>query len=279
MPSLKEIIKDKAKYPDNMLVTLPDGSQVNLGAVRAQEDADLAAFTKQQDDLKKAQDLLIVDRGKLEADMAALRTAQAKVAELFAQTQGQGGDAAAQAAAAAATAQDPFVLHAKDPVFGPVITKLREIEKANQDLLNVHLKKITDTLTQIGKGYVDDRLSDMLERIPNRKAEIGDEAIIKHAISNGYFTRTGVPDVRKAYKDLTAASDKQAEIDAAVAAALKKRDEELAAAAGAGAGPGRPSMTFISPGQQQSQTKYASLDAALAAAKNDPEIWQNFGKA
>jgi uncharacterized membrane protein YkoI len=136
----------------------------------------------------------------------------------------------------------------------------------------------------MASAYVRDRIEDQLERIPNRDAKVTDQQIIEYALRNNLKTSTGVPNVRKAYAELTAVSTEQAKIDAAVKAALDKAAAEHKTALDAARGselssPSRPSgLSLVArPPEGTGPNKFKSLDEALEAAARDTSIWGGLG--
>src|SRR5882724_605863 len=73
MPTLKEVLDDKAKYQDNLAWNLENGVTVTLGQLRGLSAADKDAITKREADLIKAQQ--VVDAKDAEIKKAQLNTA------------------------------------------------------------------------------------------------------------------------------------------------------------------------------------------------------------
>lgn len=273
MPSkLRTLIQDKS-IADNVVITLPGGEQLTLGQIRAMEAEDQKEFVKQQQELQKQQAEIKAKMDQYIKDQANLKAAQQKTAELFASLQTQ---SAANSAQPTPTDQDPLAIYENDPAWGPVIKAIRAQNAKMEELYKTHLPKIENTFKQIAKGYIDDRVADSLERIPNRDQKISDEAIISHALQNNFMTRTGIPDVRKAYKDMTAQAERDAEIAKAREQAKRDAYKELGIEVGEDGKPitqptPRPGFQVTSP--QPTNTSFKTLDAALAAAAKDAEIW------
>jgi hypothetical protein len=168
-------------------------------------------------------------------------------------------------------------------VLGPYVKALKTQAATIQDLREKAITPLTNTLSQMAKSYLEDRLEQMyLETVPEAKrAEISYESLLQAANTNKYQTRGGVPDLRRAYRDLTTKPMTQAEIDAAVLAAEKRGEEKGRAAASPRMAPpsggmGRPQMQSPEGFRPKTTTSVsAALDEALAAAVKDDSIWKS----
>lgn len=284
---IKALLANRAQFPDSLVITIPGTTeQVTIGHLRSLPIEDKTAFLAEQDKLRK-------DQQALEAARAELQRAQAATAALFNSLQNPDNQGAAAAAAAAAGGgADPYAALSaleSDLVFGPAVKAIKHQSTQLSEALTA-IKKLSETTVQMARGFIDDKVVTMLESIPNRDPKITDEAITAHAVANRLFTKVGVPDVRKAYRELTTTPMTQAELDAKLAEAEKKGREEAekaareaaAAAGGTSGAPFIPGLTIPRPGvggaaphaARPTGQKPMSLDEALAQAAKDPEIWK-----
>ena len=279
MPSLKDMLKDVAKFKDEVLVELAGGEKVSLGDLRGLEKEEKASFLKQQETLAAQQ-------AKFKQDLADLMLAQEKVGEMFAQAQAAGGTADAAAAAVAARAAanaDPLAGLENDAVLGPLAKALRAQQAKLDELANKNLKTLTDTIQKMALAYVDDTTAANYEKyVPEAKqAELPLDKVLAHCKANNIFTKTGLPDVRKAVKDLTTQRVAPEDLNKQLADAEEKGRLKGLEEAGKGSRPvfvPRPAGGQGVGGNNQPKP-FESIDAALAAAANDPEIWKEWPRA
>lgn len=296
MATLKEILKDKAQYADNVVFNFPGGASATLGELREMSSAEQTRLSKAEADANTA-------KAKYEHDTQQLFAAQNNTANLFTKVQAAveaikkgdmsvfANDREMQAIfgemtgnTAARQPDDPFAALSRlenDNILGPVV-------KANKVLLDRlnqkdnEFKALLDTTRKMGERYVNDRLTDIYEKVVPEaaQAKLPLESLIQHAIRNNLLTGSSLPDVKKAYRELTAG-------DTAAANEVKIREDErkkvmdeinaknigILTPSSSGGG-GRLGLEVTTGGKSSS---YANLEEALAAAAKDPEIWSTGG--
>lgn len=292
---LKAILADKATYPDNLAMNI-SGTQVTLGDLRGLSAAD----QKRLNDAEKAAE---VAKGKFETDNKQLLTAQSNTAQLYAAVQKginavKTGDFSEVESDPIAKSlfegalpangngrqqnDDPFAALSRlenDQMLAP-LAKISRTLRAELTASQSKVGELLNTQKQMAERYINDRLTDIYERVvPDEKqADQPLEKVIRHAIQSGMLTSTQVPDIKRAYKDLTAA-DTAKDNEAAIRADERKKAQEefngkqIAVLPG-GAGNSR---LGLEPHAQPKAGAYKSLDEALAAAANDKDIWNMSG--
>jgi hypothetical protein len=141
--ALSDILKN-GKYPDDMVLNLPDGSTVNVGEIRALPAAERQALTAQieqrQSTLGQAE--LAFAAKFQQAIQSGWMTQDGTVVAPRQQTQQVAQPTVAQVRAAAAT---EFGLDENDPLLGPVV-KLVKQELASRDAVIAELRAKQDAM-------------------------------------------------------------------------------------------------------------------------------------
>jgi|SRR6267142_787921 len=265
---LKEVINN-AELKDDMVVTLAGGKTVPLGDIR---------------NLTKANQKLLSDReanvasqeATLKKNIETLQLAQAETARLFTELQekkvaSKGNDDGQK--------DDPFEALERDPVLGPLAKAYRNQQASLEEIKLKALAPIIKAQQDMAAAYVQDRIEDLYDRIvPSAKRDtITLDSILKVANDNSYRTRTGIPDVRKAYQHISTKPMTQEDIDAQLKAAREEGRKEATDAArlrvpkpGIGSIGGRPESSW-KPSKLTSVSD--ALTEAMSAAAKDADIW------
>jgi hypothetical protein len=298
MPTLKEVLADKSKYPDNLVWNLEGGTAVTLAQLRGLSDESQNAITKREADLVKAQQA--IDAKQSELNKAQLNTAtlytglqQAKEAiangkfdSLPPEIKALFGNSAP--AGSGNGNNDPFAALSRlenDTLLGPVVQYIKKVSddarKAQEAVAaNVEVQK------KMATNYMNGVLEDRYDRIvpADKQEKFPLSTLIQEAVKSNQWASDSTPNIRAAYKSLTA-GDTQAAHDAEVAAAaVKKYQEDHPVNAGGGGSdifvptPGGNFGLDVHNRSGAAPKPFKNLDEAFAAAANDKDIWANVDK-
>lgn len=271
--TLKLIMDDKTKFADNLVVTLASGETVSLGDLRGLTADQQSAIASRETKIATAQ-------AELTRNMETLHLAQAETARLFAEVSaakdagGKGGDKGNE--------PDPLEALERDPVIGPIAKTIRQQQALIDSLTNKQIKPIAEAMSRMAQAYVDDRVADVYDRsVPEAaRATTSLEAVLKHATDNKLFTRSGVPDIRKAYLEMSTKPMTQADIDKQLADAREAGRKEATDAARVRIPrpglsiTGSPSNAADQPFKPKNLSSVSgALEEAIAAAAKDASIW------
>lgn len=247
--ALKDILSN-AKYSDDMILNLPDGSTVQVGEIRALPVAERQALTAQ---IEQRQNTL----GQAELAFAA-KFQQAVQAGWLAQDGRIVPPPAQQAVTATATTADlrraaaaEYGLDENDPLLGPVVkamkTELAERDKTLNELrskldalpsqfdslkstLTDSLGKVTGVVnTSVGR-YLNDQYQQQFAQATKdlpKGVTVDYEAAYKYASDHQLKDKDGFLQVSEAVDRLTWDARKKAELEAAKADLISKTTKEL----------------------------------------------------
>src|ERR1700722_403492 len=234
--ALKDILSN-AKYADDMILNLPDGSTVNVGEIRALPVAEHQALTSQieqrQNTLGQAE---LAFAAKFQQAVQAGWIAQdGKIVPPQQQQQVVKQPTAAEVRAAAAA---EFNLDENDPLLGPVV-KLVKQELANRDNTIAELRTKLDALpgqfdslkntftdglgkvtgvvnTSVGRYLNDTYQSDFAKAAKDLPTgvKVDYEAAYKYATDHGLKDKDGFYQISEAVDRLTWNDRKKAELAA-----------------------------------------------------------------
>lgn len=284
MPTLKEVLADKAKYQDNLVWDMGGDTKVTLGQLRELSTHDQNVLSKRDQEVQ--------------AREAELKAAQITTANLYTTVQ------AAQEAIKAGKLDDPSLklLFGNTPIpgnnnnnndpfaalsrleqdtlIGPVVQVIKQI-KADALKAQADAAQVIEIQKNMATAYLNDTLEERYDRIvpTNKQDKISLEALIQNAVANKHYTRANVPDIKKAYKNLTAGDDAAAN-EASIREDERKKVREELDKAGRGGG---NSDIFVGRGNNfgldvhnrdgSAPKAFKSLDEAFAAAEKDSSIW------
>jgi len=247
--ALNDILKN-AKYPDDMVLNLPDGSTVNVGEIRALPAAERQALTSQiterTNTLNQAE---LVFAGKFqEAIQAGWLAADGKVVPPRQQATPTPTPTPAQIRATAAA---EFDLSPDDPLLGPVVklvrqelaardTRLTELQTKLDALpgqfdslkstLTDGLGKVTGVVnTSVGRYLNDQYQNQFAEATKNLPAgvKVDYETAYKYASDHGLKDKDGFLQVSEAVDRLTWNDVKKATLEAERKDLVAKTTREL----------------------------------------------------
>jgi hypothetical protein len=287
MPTLKEVLADRAKYQDNLSWQLENGVSVTLGQLRQLSDERQAAIVKAEQDItareaaaKAAEDKL----KKTQLDVANVYTTLNAAVEAI--KNGRLNDPSVQqifgniTPGNVMTPPDPFAELARleqDTLLGPVVKALKAVndnaKKAQEAVVaNINTQKL------MAESYLNGTLEDRYDRLvpEDKKDKISLESLIKSAVENNEYKSDRTPDIRRAYKRLTAGDELAAREAQIRADERKKFQEELAAKGGDINVPVPTSSIFgldVHNRGGAAPKPFANLDEAFKAAQADKDIW------
>ena len=273
MATLKDILADKS-IKDDVIFTLASGQTTTIGELRALSAENQSVLSKRETDLANREKAF-------QEQLKNLQLAQAETARLYKEVmEGKVKPGAGDSH----VADDPFKgLNESDPVIGPLIKAHRAQQSAFEKMQNEIIRPLVESQSRMAKSYLEDRLEQMYyDLVPEAKrTDIPFDNLLKAANDNHYLTRGGIPDLRRAYRDLTTKPMTQAEIDAQIKAA-EERGREAGRKEAAPRLP-RPSANVGAPRSMDNAEGFrpkvttsvsAALDEALAAAAKDADIWK-----
>lgn len=284
MPTLKDVLADKAKYGDNLAWQLENGVSVTLGQLRQMSDERQLALTNQEKEIERRNgEIALAERklkegqvqtadlyAKMNQAMEAIKSGRLTdplVAQLFGSISGVTPPNA-----------DPFAELSRletDTLMGPLVKMLKQVNerasKAEQAVAeNVKVQQ------RMATSYINGTLEDRYDRLvpADKQDKITLEALIKDAVNHNELRSDNTPDIRKAYQRATAA-ETQAERDKKIAAdAIEAYKKEHPEADGINV---PPSSSFfgldVHNRSGQAVQPYKNLDEAFAAAAKDKDIW------
>lgn len=275
MDWLKEVIDNK-DLKDDYVVTLAGGKTVQIGEIRSLTKASQKSLADREANLAASQ-------AKLQQDIETLHLAQAETAKLFTELQNNKSDRHDKTD----DKPDPLAAMENDPILGPIARTVRQQNAAMEELRTKALSPLTKAIKDMAETYVTDRIEMDYDRIvpEAKRSTISLEAILKVANDNGLKTRSGIPDLRRAYQQMSTKPMSQEDIDKQLAdarAAGRKEAEEAARLRvprpGIGSTGGRPESEF-KPTIGANTTVASALEEAISRAAKDADIWAAVDRA
>jgi hypothetical protein len=247
--ALKDILSN-AKYPDDMILNLPDGSTVNVGEIRSLPAAERAALTSQieqrQNTLGQAE--LAFAAKFQEAVKAGWLAQDGKIVPPATPAPVKAAPTAAEIRAAAA---NEFNLDESDPLLGPVVKLVKaELAARDQQLTDMRTKlealptaidglktTLTDSLgkvtgvvnTSVGR-YLNDQYQSQFASATKdlpKGVTVDYETAYKYASEHKLQDKDGFLQINDAVDRLTWDARKKAELEAAKADLVAKTTKEL----------------------------------------------------
>lgn len=292
MPTLKEVLDDKAGYADNIAFTLASGVQTTLGQLRTMRTEDQSAISKREEALASQTALITTQQEELRRAQVNTAAAFSLITEATEQiTAGNYNHPSVKKLMGDKTItlpnnngnnnNDPFAALSRmesDALMGPVVAVLRQVDSDNKKAQ----RAVADNLEvqkQMATNYLNGVLEDRYDRlIPADKQEkFPLDTLIRKAVENKQFRSDSTPDIRAAFRSLTAGDDAAARETQIRADERKKVTDELQSG-------GRGSGEIFTPAPNsfgldvhnrsgKAVTPYKSLDDAFAAAAKDKDIW------
>jgi hypothetical protein len=253
MADFNEILKDSAKYPDNLEVDFA-GAKVPLGSLRQFTTGQLADIDKRQKAIEK--------------EYADAKTARESAMDLSQRAQ-QLWDSLQQTKPAASTpaGEDPWET---DPIYAPVRNRFTERDKQVKDLKET-LEKLAKTQEQLALVGGWDRWERQYNAFPKerRPKDKSLEDLVKYAAENKLVDRFGIPSVEKAIDQMTAGDRleeirKQARAEGAAEAETRLRASTMP----------RPNFNPSPASRGGGKAPLEDLDQLTDKVLEDPELRQ-----
>lgn len=278
--ALKDILTS-AKYGDDIVLSLPDGTTATVGEMRSMGAHERQALISRQSALEAAEQGVMTrvnalkQAGLLDDQLNPVTTRQAT--------------AAIRSEVSAATG-----LNENDPLFGDLVKEFRsELAKvkteAAQEIttLKSQYGQLAGATTQAVKGYLDDfyraTFATELGKLPESiRADVKLDAAIDYASKRKLTDEVGRLDIAGAIDRMTWEARKTHELTAVSKSAeqVKKDREALAAMQRPGVrttAHTKAATEGFSPVDDKGRTK--SLDEVIAAAGMDDDLWNSIGRS
>lgn len=252
MPSLHDVLADKANYPDTQKITLADGVEATLGDLRG-------GFLRQQDYTAKTtavaneRNALVREREEFNTAKAAAEQELQQIAERLVSQRDQRGQQTTQDELDALMERDPLAKRLRDEIVG-LKKYVADMATAQQ----THEKAIRDQ----HMAMIADQHRRALATLKARDNELDTDALVTFAQQNG------IPRLDLAYRLMT--EDKRtAALESKVKTEAEKTGYERAKRELAA--PTIPNRRVIPPSNLP-QDAPKTFDQAADRAAQDPEI-------
>lgn len=260
----KKLFADKAKYPDTLEIQVGEAT-VSLADLR-EYDASVGGELQKQ--MKALQD----DRAKLE-------TASQRVAQTYIDLEAQRRTLEATPAALPTNA-DPLAKYEADEVFRPVVQHMRGIESKQQaalDKVTQQLDQVVKSIAQMGTTYMGDKARMDYSAIPAddpvRPKDLSLDALYKFAVEQRVYDQNNLPDLRTAYKKLTADARAIHNVEEA------RRDERAKVLQELQEGAMLPRPTSGMPALPEGMKPPLNMQDAFSKAGQDKDMWKQINNA
>src|SRR6185437_10766430 len=253
--TLKEMLADKTKFDDTVEIPLADGGKITFGEMRALHAESVAEQHKAQ---QKQQEL---------------DTLASEVTRVYGSLQERLAAAPAAApAGSGTTTADDYSRYENDEILGPLFKKLTAAEKKVAALETDRITKLEQALQFGTRRLLNRELRQEFDAIPDRFADVDLKTVIEYAGKNRVLDEDGVPDVRRAYNDMTS----QRQVEAREKAAYERGLQEARAQGAAGMTP-RPNSGAV--GAVPGSKSYGSLEEAFDAIHGDQDLMNRLDSA
>jgi hypothetical protein len=273
--ALKDILNN-AKYADDMVLTLPDGTTGTIGEFRSLDAEERNNLIQRAKTIEQAE-IALADRIR-EAQSRGILNSQPV----------QTDDAAIRAAAA-----QQFRLSEDDPLLGQVAKEFKRLEAQNKQNLdavvaktNAEIAKLGGITKQVTQAYLDDwyttRHQAATASLPSDvRSKVKLEDAIKYAEEHRLMDKAGRYDIDASVDRLTWDARKEHERAEFRTDATKKAEKEAQMAS-----MNRPSPNTLRTRQAENdgfnpltkEGKVKSFDEVLADAQSDGALWDSIAK-
>lgn len=295
MATLKEVLDDKVGYADNIAFSLANGVQTTLGALRTLSAERQTAISAKEAELTSAATTLKTQQDELRKAQVNTANAYTLITKATEAIQaGNYNDPAVKQLLGDKSItfpnnrndnNDPFAALSKienDALLGPLVQVIKAIDADNKKAQ----KAVADNVaiqSNMATNYLNGVLEDRYDRlIPQDKQDkFPLDTLIRNAVGSKQFRTDGTPDIKAAYRSLTAGDDSAAREKQIREDERKKVTDELQAN-GRGSD-GQPIFTptpsnfglDVHNRSGKAPVPFKSLDDAFAAAAKDKDIWAN----
>lgn len=272
--ALKDILNDRTKYADDMIVTLPDGTTATLGEYRSLDASDRNALIQRQNTLAQAEQVLaqrvnaLLESGLVNPDLTPRQIEQQN----------------------RQTAASTFGLREDDPLLGEVAKEMKRLQdqsearaKTLQDTFDAKLKELNGVVAKaVGVNLNDHytrQFSSELSALPEDiRGKVKYEDALKYAEENRLMDAAGRYDITRAVDRLTWDAKKEHEMKAIRAQALIDAEKAAAVArmkpsSGLRTEPAKKEGSFDPMTTDNGRSRTKTLDEVLADAAKDVDLW------
>lgn len=277
---LKKLLADKEKYGDDFSFTLPDGTPVKLGELRADMVERDGEFTAAVDARMTAAETKAAEADRAEQNVLGLWQNYLKVTGLTADEALAGKAPKTISAVAKETDLDE-----SDPIVGALVKTINSLKEEMKGIQTKFSTTEQNVLKPMLGTYLEDFYSDQFEdrilpSLPEKaKEKVTYEAVLAHAQKEGYKDAKGRLNLKRAAKDLAEPFEKEVLRSTMRKEVEKEVRDEMAMASmdrpGSRAASSPRNGTPKSFKNEKGQTK--SIDEALQMAMNDDDILASIG--
>lgn len=279
--ALKDILTN-AKYADDMVLSLPDGSTATVGEMRALEVEERQALVARNN---------LVSQAEMELAAKFQRAVQAgwinpQTGEVLQPT--RQSDAEIRRSAVTAAADQGVALDENDPLLGSIVREVRKLQndqKTQLEALRTEMTATVGKLAGVAKqatgAYLDDfyatTFNSIKETLPS-KAKVTLEDLTKFAEENNFKDKVGRYDLRGAAERMTFKEkmDEERERMRQEVTASVQKEQALAGINRPRGSALRTEKDGFKAVDEKGKTK--TLDQALAEASQDMELFENAAK-
>lgn len=258
-----ELFKNKSKFSDELVIDLGDGASMTLGDLRAFNDEMGGSLAEQ----------MKTEKAKLDAERSKVTKAAEEVANLYLNLE---EEKKKLSATKPVINEDPWTSLADDPLAKVMKGFMEEVRgelKSTKD----ELGKVTKNLSEAGRTYMNDLARNQFESLrsdPDFSDEVKLDSLYDYAIKNGIKRSDGIPDLKKAFRDVTSERRterlvKEASEKAVEAYKAEERKKAFMPPPGAHSGPLSPRDSSAGDPKQPPRT----IREAVARAAQDPTIF------
>lgn len=267
---LSKVFNDKTGFPDDYSITLPNGAELTMADLRAWNEESGGALKAEMAKVSKEWD-------KIKAEQEKVTKASQSVAQMFLDLEEQKKQLAHQPQGHRA---DPFDELVESDPLAKHVKAIRDEVKAQMDALREENKKLYKSMGQMGQTYMNDLARaefDHLRNDPDFSSDLTLEGVFDYAVKQGIKRSDGIPDVKRAYEQLTAPKRQERLTKEAVSKAREQWEEEAKKSALGMPPKGMPNQGFgpmrgpSSVGDMNKPPR--NLREAIARGAQDPTIF------
>lgn len=259
------LFKDKNKFPDDLTFKVGD-DEMTLGVLRAYNDNASGALVTELEKQKK----------DLRVEQEKVQKAASEVANMYVQLEDQRKKLKAEPVR---QDKDPLEEFVDDPIAGQIAKQLKdfrdEVKRELTTIKDTELGKLNKAIAEMGVAYMNDRAQNEYESLADRNEYAPDltlDSLYKYAVENNHVHKNRLPNLKKAYEELTAPKRQERAVKEAEERGMQKALDEQ-----------RKQAMMPRPGGvgqngfERTKNSPKSLDEAIAAAAGDVSIWTGQG--
>ena len=263
----KEILADKSLYPDDMVISLKDGTTMNLGSMREYDRENegrlTAQLTSREQELSRKQQLV--------------SAAEQNVLDLFnkyLETTGLSADEAL----AGKTPTNKALAAATETGSAKEVAELKDALNTLKGQFNeMREKQIKPVVTTYLNDYYEMKFDNVRSRLPKKAQEsVSYEKVLQHAEKQGFKDKAGRYDIEKAARDMTRDFEQEEWREAERARLKKEVEAEQFAASLPKPGSHRPGA--VTKDFKDDKGRTISIEESLNRAFEDTDLWAGLAK-